>query len=401
MPYAPAAAPQKTPDWFRFKLVEESAYHEALAAKRRYSPVEIVRPFPSHDENVLIAYRYTDAVRIVRDEQAFSSNVVAAKFRPVLGAGTMVAQSKDTRERRYFRSVLGSVLGPRHTDALAAGVVAPVVEPVARSLAGRDGFDLVAEVSSVIPPLIIARLLGLPPQAAPGLLTHALAMAGYLDEPKAAVRGARALKKMFREVVAERHREPGDDLVSRLLRGDADGPPSDDDVVTQLILLTWAGTETAFPATGSLFYALLTHPDMLQSVREAPGLAYRAVDELLRWEAPVQATCRSAAAATQVGDVTVPAGTTVFAHLGSANRDIPGIADPERFDIHREGQPRHLAFGLGVHSCIGMHLARLEMAITLQRVLAHCPRLRPGGEPGSGITGHFIRGPVTLPVTAS
>lgn len=395
-----ASHERASPDWFRFEVVDEKTHYAQLAAKRRDAPIEITSPLPSLTEPVVTAYRHADVAHIISDEAAFSSDIVAARYRPVLGRRTMVAL--DWHERRPIRSVLGSVFGRRNANLLVADVLLPVIEPIARSLRGRTEADLVDEVASVVPSMVIAKLMGLPQDAAPALLRHALAMMTYIDAPKAAIRGARALRKMFTELIDERRRAPGDDLVSRLLQADGESDRlTDEDVVDLLVLLAFAGTETAFPGIGSMFAALLQHPDQLEMVRSAPALAGTAVDEALRWEAPVQATFRSATRDTRLGDFPVPAGTTVLAHLGSANHDIPGLDRPDRFEVDRPGPIQHLSFGLGARRCIGMHLARLEMRLTLEHVLAACPRLRPVSRDDVKITGQFVRGPVRLPVETS
>jgi cytochrome P450 len=268
-----------------------------------------------------------------------------------------------------------------------------------RELLRQGQGDLVHEVAAVVPPLVITRLLGLPDTEAPLLLRNALAIIGYMDDPKAGVRGSRALRKLFGEAIEERRLKPGDDLISLLLATPAgDSLPADEDVVAMLLLLAIAGTETTYPAIGSLFYALLHDEEQLAAVRSAPALMTRAVDEVLRWEAPVQLTCRSAARDVEIGDLTAPAGTLVLAHLGSANHDIPGIAEPELFDVHRPGPIPHVSFGLGTHRCLGTHLARLEIALTAETILAECPSLRlaPGCHPT--INGQAVRGPVSLQV---
>lgn len=398
VPGSAYAQKRDTTDWFSFGVVGTGdAYYEALAMKRRQAPVEVGAPFPGKPTPLYIAYRYADVARVISDEDTFCSDGVVTTFRPVLGQRTMMALGPA--ERRKFRSVLGSVLGPRNTAALAADILTPVIGAAVRRLPSRGEADLVAEVTSVVPPLVIARLLGMDPETAPLLLRHSMEMAGYLDRPKQAVRASRALRRLFESVVEERRGKPGDDLISTLLRPGEDGDAlSGEDVIALLVLLAWAGTETAYPGLGSLFYAMLTHPGQAGAVRASPALARAAADEALRWETPIQGTCRWATRDTRIGELEVPAGATVFAHLGSANRDLPGMADPGRFDITHESPSPHLAFGLGGHRCVGIHLARMEMAITLEMLLARCPRLRLSDPGAARITGHFVRGPVSLAV---
>jgi cytochrome P450 len=397
MPDSAYAEKRDTTDWFSFGVAGiGDAYYDSLALKRSQAPVEVVAPF-SKPTPIFIAYRYTDVARVISNEDTFCSDGVVTTFRPVLGRRTLMALGPA--ERRRFRSALGSVLGPRSTAALAADILSPVISAAVRRLPARGEADLVAELTSVVPPLVITRLLGMDAETAPLLLRHSMQMAGYLDRPKEAVKASRALRRLFESVVEERRRHPGDDLISTLLRPDDAGEAlSDEDVIALLVLLAWAGTETAYPGLGSLFYAMLTHPEQADAVRASAPLARRAADEALRWETPIQGTCRWATRDTRIGTVEVPAGATVFAHLGSANRDLPGLADPARFDIRHEGPSPHLAFGLGGHRCVGIHLARMEMAITVEMLLAQCPRLRLSDPGGTQITGHFVRGPVSLAV---
>ena len=165
-----------------------------------------------------------------------------------------------------------------------------------------------------------------------------------------------------------------------------------------LLLLALAGTETTYPAIGSLFCALLRDDEQLTAVKTAPELMAQAVDEVLRWEAPVQLTCRSAARDVVIGDITAPAGTMVLAHLGSANHDIPEIAEPARFrrsparpDTARVVRPRHAP--LPRHAP-----RRLEIALTAATILAECPSLRLAPGCDATISGQAVRGPVSLQV---
>src|ERR1700761_1081982 len=233
---------RRTTDWFRFDLVNtEETYHDALALKRRETPVELASPLPRDTEPIFIVYRYADVVRVISDEESFLAETVGAKFRAVLGRRSMLALGP--RERRGLRSALASALSLRHAAALTEDVLLPVIQPAVGALR-RGEVDLVADLTSVIPALVIARLLGMDTDAAPLLLRHSLAMAGYLDNPKEAIKGSRALRRLFEELVAERRSRPGKDLVSALLAtGKAEDPFSDQDVISLLLLLAWAGTE--------------------------------------------------------------------------------------------------------------------------------------------------------------
>jgi len=159
-----------------------------------------------------------------------------------------------------------------------------------------------------------------------------------------------------------------------------------------------AGAETTYRSTGNLIFGLLTHPDQLEAVRADRSLLTQAVEEAIRWETPLTITSRRAAVDNVLHDVEIPAGTDVVLSTGSANHDETRWDDAEEFDIFRPQLP-HIGFGAGPHMCIGMHLARMEMRIALDRVLDRLPNLRldpEGNDPH--IHGDAFRSPTSLPV---
>ncbi|HZN13089.1 MAG TPA: cytochrome P450 [Acidimicrobiales bacterium] len=384
-------------DWFRFDVDGDERHYEGLAAKRRSCPVELVRPLLGTDEPMAVAYRYRDVVQIVSDESTFSLDKMGARYRPIFGTRSMLA--RPSHEHRHLRVKLASAVGPRSLPALRASIVEPVVDAVLDSVAASRSFDVVADLAKVVPTKVIARLLGAGEDEAPWLLQQTLAMVSYIDDPRVGLRAARALRRRLTELIAERRAAPGGDLVSALVDG-SDGSV-DDEIVDLLMLVCFAGTETTVPGLGSLFAALFLHVDQLDLVRRDPAFIWAAVDETLRWESPVQLTFRSTVEAVELSGVALPAGTTVLAHLGSANRELPGVADGDRFDIRRPPHTAHLAFGTGVRRCVGMALARLEMAVVLERVLDAFPRLRAVDLAAVRISGQFVRSPRSLEVRAA
>jgi cytochrome P450 len=201
----------------------------------------------------------------------------------------------------------------------------------------------------------------------------------------------------------QRRREPADDVISQLVCAELDGEVlSDEEILPFLLLLLPAGGETTYRATGNLLYGLLTHPDQLDAVRRDRSLTRPAIDEALRWEPPLLILAREAIVDTELCGVPIPKGSHIAISQGAANRDPDFVADPDRFDINR-GSRAHLSFGNGPHMCLGMHLARMEMAIVLDVLLdrLHNLRLDPdamaAAEPPS-IRGMAFRSPTALPV---
>jgi cytochrome P450 len=183
-----------------------------------------------------------------------------------------------------------------------------------------------------------------------------------------------ALSDYFRALIGARRRQPRNDLISALIAQTEGGALSDDELLSTSIFLLWAGHETTKNLIGNGLLALLQHPDQLAMLRQNPGLIDSAVEELLRYESPVQKIGRWTTEDITIGASTVPAGRYLISLLGAANRDPQQYADPDRLDISRGGG-RHLAFGHGIHLCLGASLARIEAQIAINTALRRFPKL--------------------------
>jgi hypothetical protein len=185
----------------------------------------------------------------------------------------------------------------------------------------------------------------------------------------------------LRKLVAERRRHPGDpdaDVLTRLLQGDADGGLRETELLHNCIFLLNAGHETTTNLIGNGLHALLRHRGELERLAADPVLITTAVEELLRYESPLQLNNRRLTAPLQIGGREWPAGTFVTLCIGAANRDPAGFDDPDRLDLARKPN-NHLAFGQGAHACSGMNVARLEARIAIGRLLARFPRIAAAG----------------------
>ncbi len=219
------------------------------------------------------------------------------------------------------------------------------------------------------------------------------------EQRAAAETASREFVEYLRALVAERRHAPGDDLVSSLIaETDAEGARlCEDELVTTCTLLLNAGHEATVNVVGNGVTALLTHADQLAALRADPALVPTAVEELIRYDSPLQLFERTALEDTVVGDVTVEAGTKIAALLGAANRDPAVFADADRFDVARSDNP-HLGFGVGIHFCVGAPLARVELQSSLSTLLRRFPRLALA-EPPQRRPEFVIRGVRSLPVT--
>ena len=208
-----------------------------------------------------------------------------------------------------------------------------------------------------------------------------------------------ALTDYLRTLAAYRRRQPQEDLLSALIAAEEGGGRlSEDELYATVALLLVAGHETTVNLIGNGMLALLRHPEQLQRLRQDPGLIRTAVEELLRYDSPVQATGRIASADLEIRGRTIRAGQQVTFLLGAANHDPAWFAHPERLDIGREPNP-HLAFGSGIHYCLGAPLARLEGQIAIGRLVRRMPKLALVSEPPTYRDNFILRGLQSLAVT--
>jgi cytochrome P450 len=307
-----------------------------------------------------------------------------------------------------MRSLISQVFTPRRVAALQPSVVAAVETLLDRlTERGADGdmVDFMDEFAFQLPVTVICELLGIPAadrhQFRPlaSALTAALELAGDVDGP--ADTAARELGRYFTPLISERRTAPGDDLVSALVaaRDADDGRLSDEELLANLILLLVAGFETTTDLLGNGLAILLDRPALVTALRSGPAGTAGFIEEVLRYESPVQVTSRVARVGGLVADdVGIPAGSDVLLLLGAANRDPARYSRPDHFDPARIDS-RPLSFGAGPHICIGNNLARLEASVALPRLLNRFPRL--SADPGRRPVRRdrlVLRGYQTLPV---
>jgi cytochrome P450 len=278
-----------------------------------------------------------------------------------------------------------------------------VVERIVHQLVDtfeRDGHaDLVSQFTFTYPLRIMAHVMGLPIADFEQFHHWALELLSIAEDPQRGFDAAQKIVDYLRPILEERLREPREDLVSTLVHAEVEGERlTDEEVLSFLRLLLPAGAETTYRLTGSVIFALLTHPDVLAEVRADKAALDLAIEETLRWESAVQYVSRETTREVDVAGTVLPPGEMLMLAVGSANRDETRFEDPDRFDIHRKNVSDHVAFGFGEHFCLGSNLARLEARSAVSILLDRLPNLRLAPDADCRIVGLAFRSPDRLPV---
>jgi hypothetical protein len=317
------------------------------------------------------------------------------------GDGQMSLLELDPPDHTRLRRLAAPAFTP-HALAGSRTRVQAVVDTLLDALPAEGPFDLVTGLASPLPIAVITDLLGVPDANSAAFARYGATMGSALAGPQSLahvvrlIEANRQLNRVMVQVFDHRRREPGEDLVSRLLASEGDQlAPAELAPLCTLLLL--AGFETTVNLIGNTVLALLDRPDQWQAVVQDPSLAAAAVEETLRWDAPVQRTFRAPKTDVELGGVPVPRGSMVILLLAGANRDPEAFEDPDRFDLHRTGGAEHLAFSAGIHYCLGAPLARLEATVAIERLVQRFPRLQRAGRLRRR-NGTVIRGPAELVV---
>lgn len=362
--------------------------------KRNDSPVEL------NADAMWEVYTYDLVSQVMRDNVTFPSGSIRDMMSIVMGPYPLVGM--DEPEHRRLRNLVAQAFRQRNLAHWDQDLVVPVVDEMIDGFAARGSADLVSEFTYHYPAQVIAAILGLPREDHAFFHPRALAVINVAVRPEEGIVASEELRDYFAGFMEERRRNPGSDIISELVQAELDGERlGDEEIFSFLRLLLPAGAETTYRATGSFLYGLLTNPDQFDALRADRSLMAQAIEESIRWEGPLLITSRECARDVELGGVTIPAGDFVTVNVGSANHDPTRWDRPEEFDLFREPQP-HIAFGHGVHMCLGMHLARMEMATAVNRLLDRCPNLRPDPDRWAAddvhIHGERFRSPTTLPV---
>jgi cytochrome P450 len=314
---------------------------------------------------------------------------------------------RDPPDHTRLRRLVSKAFTPRAIEALRPRITA-LVDEMLDEAGRKNPVDLVDALAFPLPFAVIGEMLGTPPadheriRQLSGTVVRSLEPVNDPDTARAIVEADAELVQIAAEMIAWKRANPASDLLTALINAEDGGDVlNDDELISQTLLLYIAGHETTVNLIAGGTLALLRHPDQLARLRQDPGLTVNAVEEMLRYDSPVQATRRITLEPASFGDVTIPAGAFVMALLGSANRDESFFGpDAGRLRLDRENARQHVSFGAGPHHCLGASLARMEAAIALDRLVTRFPGLALDGEPTWN--GRInLRGPARLPVSLS
>ncbi|MEN8182192.1 MAG: cytochrome P450 [Myxococcota bacterium] len=343
--------------------------------------------------------RYRDVLAALRDPRLSSDErgtrgyernrrrLMDAGFLPEHDVDTPPILGLDPPDHTRIRGLVSKAFTRRSVERLRARVEA-LVDELLDELSGRDEIDLLRDYAGPLPVTVIAEMLGVPTEDRVHfrMLSNEVVRGLGSDELadlRRSVEGSRALESYLREIVEKRRVQPRDDLISALVMAEEAGDKlSTPELFSNIILLLVAGNETTTNLIGNGVLALLRHPEQLALLREQPERIEAAVEEVLRWDSPVQNTRRIATCDMEWDGIRIKKRQQIILSLGSANRDPEQFADPERFDIRR-GDPNHLSFSQGIHYCLGAPLARMEGQCGILGLVQRFPKLR--------LAGHRIR----------
>ena len=356
--------------------------------------------------------RYDDVAMVLRDPR-----FGRAGFHPMLAAGQARAATpdplppsmlfQDPPDHTRLRALVNKAFTPRVVEAMRPHIQ-DLVDGLLDRVLPTGRMDIIEDLAYPLPVTVICEMLGVPVTDQAAIRQWSADLARSLDAigPQADVevqeRGAQArhaLAEYFRTQIPERRRQPRADLLSALIAAEEQGDRlTERELLAMCVLLFVAGHETTVNLIGNGILALVHHPDELRRLRADQALIPSAVEELLRYDSPVQRTARIPSVDVDIEGHTIRQGTMVVAAIGAANRDPAHFPDPDRLDLTRRDN-RHLSFGFGIHFCLGAPLARLEAQVAIGTLIRRAPRLQPATEALVWRESSTLRGLKALPVT--
>lgn len=283
----------------------------------------------------------------------------------------------DGAEHSRLRRLVSLEFTPRRLEALRPRIQ-EISDSLIEAMRGKESVDLMDDYAFPLPFQVICELIGVPPIDRDAFRAWTTVMVDeFLARSDESAKAASAMLAYVQELLVRKRSEPDDALLSALIQASDAGDRLDEDELTSLVfLLLVAGHETTVNLIANAMVLLLRHPDRLAALRAEPELIPAVVEEVLRFESPVKtATLRVALEDITVGDTTIPAGSAVFVGLMSANRDGEAFGDPDSFDLTRTDAGQHIAFGHGIHFCLGAPLARMEGKIAIEGLLSAFPQI--------------------------
>jgi cytochrome P450 len=360
--------------------------------------------------------RHADIAAALRDPRLSSKRGVSAfssvppalqtEMAPFKGSLKLWTLFRDPPDHTRVRALVSKAFAPRLVDAMRPKIEGIVEELLAAPLA-RGDLEVVSELARPLPAIVIAEMVGVPREArdqftgwSDDLATLLVPGVKTTEMTEQALKSWQEMDRYLADLAAQRRSDPRDDLLTALLSAEEQGSLlSEDEVRATVGLLLFAGHETTTNLISLGVLTLLRHPDALAALRADPDLIPTAVEEMLRYESPVQLITRLVNEDLTIGGQTMRKGQGIILLLASANRDPEQFQQPDRFVINRR-ENRHLSLGLGIHFCLGSALARAEAQITFRLLLERCPGLRLTEEPADWRDSLAFRCPQRLSVVA-
>ena len=368
--------------------LESGVDFNPLSSELRANPLpqydKLRRKDPVHRMRISdgwILTRYEDIDMVLRDHRRFGNLGRDFGYLPYISMLDL-----DPPEHTKVRGLVAHGFTLRAVNSLEPRI-AKMVDELLDEVAGKPRFDLIQDIAFPLPITVIAELLGVPPEDRDQFREWSEVVALDVDpllDSKQIRDVQRTVEELFdylEKIAEDRRRRPRDDLVTALVNAEEDGERlSREDLLINIVLVLVAGNETTRNLIGNGTLALLRNPDQLERLRDDSSLLDSAIDEMLRYDSPVQLDSRIARESVEIGGKRIEPGQRVLCALGAANHDPEVFPDPERFDVGRS--PRnHLSFGRGIHYCLGAPLAKLEARIAFAGLLSRFKSFRLVEEP--------------------
>ncbi len=373
-----------------------------------YHALRKLEPIKKMPDGSYFLTRYEDIQCVYKNPKLFSSDK-QREFQPKYGNSALYEHHttslvfNDPPLHTRVRKLIAGALHPKALENLEPGLI-QCVDSLLAKMQGKTQVDLIEDYAMHIPIEIIGNLLGIPHEERAPLRGWSLAILGALEpkiSPEVFKHGNQAVIEFLlylEDLIARRRAEPGDpekDVLTRLMQGEEGESLTHQELLHNCIFLLNAGHETTTNLIGNSLYALLEHPEQKQRLLEQPELIHSAVEEFLRFESSNQLGNRISTAEIEIAGITLPAQTQITLCIGAANRDPKRFSEPDKLDIQRT-QNRHLAFGSGIHQCVGLNLARMEGRIAIRQFLKCYPNYRLAAPATRGGRARF-RGFLNIP----
>ena len=347
-------------------------------------------------EKLYAAVSFDAVNRVFRDSKVFNSHIYDSTIGLFMGPTILAMEGKTHWEHR---NLVSAAFKSKSLQRWEREIVRPVVSGLIDEFIDAEEADLVRDFTLELPTRVISRLLGLPAEDLPWFRKRAVELISYHINYQRAFEASAALQDYFLNQIEKRRSKPTDDIIGDLVSAEIDGAKlSDEAIFSFLRLLLPAGLETTYRSSGNLLFLLLTHPEQFQAMQADHELIAPAIEEGLRFETPLTTVQRYARRETELEGVTVPEGAVIDVCIGSANRDERRWERSEQFDIFRKRIP-HISFAAGEHTCMGLHLARMETRVALEGLLGRLTNIALVTDDNPHIAGHPFRSPTAIPVT--